>query len=257
MQCPNCGESFERLGMHWYHRTCPYPKIDEQTEEMLVGLLMGDGSIPDRDANELFHLPMINRRFLNWFDDQMGVLTTGVSLKKTAAELASKNRASGFSPNARRENYHDMHTVWSRTHPIFNELHEWYEDGRKWFPSDLELTPTVAEFWYVCDGYLDVGRWGRPRIEIKTRNERERADFLVGLFEDVGFAPTYRRHELQFTCDETEALINWIGDPPPGFEYKWELDSIKRYHELKERAYEQYTTQTLDERDGNTDDREN
>ncbi len=246
-ECPNCGEQFERLGLHWYHGTCPYPEIDDDTREMLVGLLMGDGSIPDNEANSIFHLPMINRTFLEWFDREMGVLTTGVTLKKTAAELATRNRESGFSPNAEAENYHDMYTVWSRTHPLFNELHGWYDSGEKRYPSNLDLTTTTVKFWYVSDGYLDVGQWGRPRIEIKARNERPRSDTLVSLFEAVGFSPTYRRHELRFTCDETEELIDWMGDPPHGFEYKWAVDSIDRYHDLKHRAYERHTTRTVEE----------
>lgn len=246
-KCPNCGETFERLGMHWYHGKCPYPEIGSESKDMLVGLLMGDGSIPTREANSVFHLPMINRRFLRWFDDQMEVLTTGVSLKKTATELASNNRETGFSSNAKQEDYHDIYTVWSRTHPLFNQLREWYESGQKRFPADLELTPTVTKFWYLCDGYLDVGQWGRPRLEIKARNERSRADYLVNLFEDIGFAPTYRRHELRFSCDETERLVEWLGDPPPGFEYKWATESIDRYHELKKRAYERYTTRTFED----------
>lgn len=164
--------------MHWYHGKCPYPEIGSESKDMLVGLLMGDGSIPTREANSVFHLPMINRRFLRWFDDQMEVLTTGVSLKKTATELASNNRETGFSSNAKQEDYHDIYTVWSRTHPLFNQLREWYESGQKRFPADLELTPTVTKFWYLCDGYLDVGQWGRPRLEIKARNERSRADYL-------------------------------------------------------------------------------
>jgi hypothetical protein len=91
-----------------------------------------------------------------------------------------------------------------------------------------------------------VGQWGRPRIEIKARNEREREDFLVSLFEDVGFSPLYKRHELRFTCDETERLVEWMGDPLPGFEYKWALDSREQYHELKEQAYDEHATQTLE-----------
>lgn len=78
---------------------------------------------------------MTNRTFLEWLDNRLGILTTGVSLKKTASELASNNRQTGFSPAAREGNYHDMYTVWSRTHPIFNEMREtWYPDGAKRFP---------------------------------------------------------------------------------------------------------------------------
>lgn len=114
------------------------------------------------------------------------------------------------------------------------------------YPVSLSLSPTKVKFWYVSDGYLDVGRWGRPRIEIKTRNEKDRVEYLVDLFEEVGFSPVFRRNELRFTCDDTERLVEWMGDYPPGFEYKWELDSRERYRELKQRAYEEYTTQTVD-----------
>ena len=247
--CPSCGERFERLGLHWWHGTCPYPDIDKGRREILTGLLMGDGSIPRPSGGNspVFRLPMTNRRFLRWFDDRMGILTTGVSMKKTAAELAENNRKTGFSPDAKTENYHDMHTVWSRTNPFFEDLRRrWYPDGSKRFPADLALTPTLAKFWYVSDGYLDVGRWGRPRIEIKARNESDRSDFLVSLFREVGFDPTFKRNELRFDCDDTEALVEWMGDPPTGFEYKWAVDSRERYRMLKERAYEEYTTRTIE-----------
>ncbi|MEE6210772.1 hypothetical protein U3A55_11480 [Salarchaeum sp. III] len=248
MRCPSCGEDFDRLGLHWWHGTCPYPEIEPEIEEILTGLLMGDGSIPVRRSGytSLIHVPMTNRTFLEWLDDRLGILSTGVSLKKTASELASNNRQTGFSPTAREENYHDMYTLWSRTHPIFDEMREtWYPDGGKRFPGRLELTPTVAKFWYLCDGYLDFGSWGRPRLGIKARNEKERGEFLESLFDTFDISPKYRRHELRFSCDDTELLIEWMGEAPPGFEYKWELDSKAEYQRLKKRAYEVHATQTL------------
>lgn len=232
--------------MHWYHGSCPYPELEPWRRAIVLGLLLGDGSIPQVPGNHSFRVPMINREFLRWFDEQMGYLTTGVRLVHTATELADTNRESGFSPGADAEDYHDMYVVRTRAHPYFNELREWYRSGQKRFPDDLSLTPTLTKFWYVSDGYLDVGRWGRPRIEIKARNESDRADFLVSLFRDVGFDPVFKRNELRFTCDDTERLVEWMGDPPSGFEYKWTVDSRERYRELKERAYEAYTTQTFD-----------
>jgi hypothetical protein len=186
---------------------------------------------------------MINRRFLKWVDERLGVLTTGLSLKKTAEELAANNRRTGFSPNAQAEDYHDMYAVWSRTHPFFDRLRQkWYASGQKRFPDNLSLTPTLAKLWYASDGYLDIGRWGRPRLEIKARNESDRTEFLLDLFREHGFDPLYIRNEVRFTCDDTEALVDWMGDPLPGFEYKWELDSRERYRDLKRRAYDEYTT---------------
>lgn len=228
--------------MHWWHGNCPYPEFEPWRKELITGLLLGDGSIPTVDGNHSFRLPMINRRFLKWYDGRMGYLTTGVRLVHTADELAESNRESGFSPDADGEDYHDMYTVRTRAHPYFNELREWYWSGKKRFPNDLTLTPCRAKFWYLSDGYLDIGQWGRPRAEIKARNENDRTEFLLDLFREHGFDPLYIRNEIRFTCDDTEDLIEWMGEPPPGFEYKWELDSRERYRELKRRAYEEYTT---------------
>lgn len=178
----------------------------------------------------------------------MGYLTTGVRFVHTAEQLAKSNRKSGFSPTAEAENYHDTCVVRTRAHRYFNELRKWYVSGRKRFPDDIELTPRIVRLWYASDSYLDVGRWGRPRIEIKAQNERERADFLVSLFKTHGFTPTYKRNELRFTCDDTERLVDWMGDPPPRFEYKWAVRSRERYRELKEQTYSEYTTQTFENR---------
>lgn len=200
---------------------------------------MGDGSVPTRPGgdNGVFHVPMVNRQFLEWYDDRMGIYTTGVSLKKTAAELASNNRESGFSPDARAENYHDMYTVRSRAHPLFTRLREWYDGSTKHIPEPLDLTSRIAKFWYVSDGYLDVDRDRTPRAAIRNRTDSDRSDFLLRLFRDHGFDPAFRRGTIRFSRRETPGFLDWLGPPPPGFEYKWVLDSRDRYDRLKAQAY--------------------
>lgn len=206
---------------------------------MVLGLLLGDGSIPTQPdgTNGVFHVSMVNRQFLEWYDHRMGVFTTGVSLKKTAEELAENNRKSGFSPNARAENYHDMYTVWSRGHPYFTHLRKWYESGTKRIPDSLELTPEIAKFWYISDGCLDVNRDRTPRATIRVRTEADRSEFLLDLFRSHGFDPRFQRGEIRFSCAESPAFLDWMGNPPPGFEYKWVLDSRERYDRLKTQAY--------------------
>lgn len=200
---------------------------------------MGDGSVPETSdgSHGSFRLPMVNRQFLEWFDHRMGIFTTGVSLKKTAEELARSNRRSGFSPNARAGNYHDMYTVVSRSHPFMRHLRGWYSSGEKRFPEPLSLTSRVAKMWYVCDGYLDVQEYGQPRAAIRVRNRDDRREYLLGLFEDVGLFPSYNRETLRFDVEGTREFLAWLGNPPPGFEYKWVLDSRKRYDRLKRQAY--------------------
>ena len=77
---------FSSLAMHWYHESCPYPELGSRRREILTGLLLGDGSIPEVPGNHSFRLPMINRRFLEWFNERMEYLTTGVRLRSHRGE---------------------------------------------------------------------------------------------------------------------------------------------------------------------------
>ncbi len=237
--CPICEKEFKRVGTHWARGRCPYPKISPEKRDMVIGLLMGDGSIPVQSGknNGVFHVPMVNRQFLEWYDYRMGIFTTGVSLKKTAEELAENNRKSGFSPNAKAENYHDMYTVWSRAHPYFTRLRSWYRSGSKRIPDSLDLTPKIAKFWYISDGFLDVDRNRSPRAAIRTISEADRQDFLIDLFQEQGFDPDFRRGTIRFTRKETREFLEWMGNPPPGFEYKWVIRSRDRYDRMKKQAY--------------------
>ena len=99
----------------------------------------------------------------------------------------------------------------------------------------------------VCiDGYLGFGDWGRPRLGLKGRKERDNTESLISLFGEVELDPICIRHELRFTCDDTERFIDWMGELLPGFEYKWAIESRSRYRNLKRKASMEHATQTFD-----------
>jgi hypothetical protein len=191
---------------------------------MLVGILMGDGDIHGQaDKNPHFRVRMTNREFLSYLDDCLGVLSTGIFLDRDAEYQYQQVVDSDHEKFAiaNREEYNDLYGLRTRSHPELHELKQWYETGEKRFPSDLTLTPTISEMWYICDGWLAKQEDHRPRAMIKASNEAKRAKYLQQLFAKHGYEPHFTRTELQFTVDETERFLEWIGSPPPGFEYKW------------------------------------
>jgi len=198
--------------------------------ELLTGMLMGDGSINRSSKNSWFQTEMITKPFLEWLDSELGWLSTGVRLKHTASEGAKKCRDSGFSPNAKAENYSDVYRLRSRCHPDLQPLADWYASGKKVFPNDIELTPTVLKMWYVSDGYYD-NHGAAKRITIGMSNEVDRRDNIEQLFENVGFEISNwniserkdgsKRCNAQFTKDESQRLFEYMGESPAGFEYKW------------------------------------
>ncbi|QRD99675.1 laglidadg endonuclease [Halorubrum virus VOLN27B] len=168
---------------------------------------------------------MINRRFLEWLDVQFGVLTTGVTKIRTAEEQAENSRKTGFTTTVNDENYHDLYMCNTRSLPELQPYSEWYSSGKKVFPESIRLTPLTLKMWYVTDGSLTHRVGKRKPMQIGCSNESDRGDFLESLFEDTPISPRFDGKNLWFGVDDTDTALEWMGSPPPGFEYKWEQNT--------------------------------
>lgn len=224
--CPTCDNEFVRIAQHWNHGdNCNPTPMSEYQMELLTGILMGDGSMVDEDKNSRLQVSMITKPFLEWLDRELGIYSTGVRQKITAAESAEQNRNSGFSPNAKAENYHDVYKLTTRTLSQLNELAGWYKTGNKVFPSALTLTPTILKMWYVCDGTLEQREDCKNIIKIGCKHEIEHEQYFKRLFEDIGFDCRFHYSQyIAFSNADTKDLLKYMGNPPPGFEYKWKTD---------------------------------
>lgn len=203
----------------------------DKYRSLIEGMLMGDASINEASGKNYCYLQsnMINKQFLNWFDDALGPISTGVSSYRSGEEQAALAQETGFTTTVNVENYNDLWHLQTYSLPVFNEYREWYESGRKRYPSNLELTPLSAKMWYCCDGYMKIDS-GNARIRVS--NEADRKEYLRNLFERVGFEPKISSEYVRFTGSETERILSWMGEPPKGFRYKWVTDK-QRYENLK------------------------
>jgi hypothetical protein len=231
VKCPECGEDYKSLGQHWHHSPSHRPELTEKQLEVTTGFLMGDGNINTAAKNCYLETKMISPNYLEYLDDVFGCLGCGFSLAKTAAESAKVNRDSGFSPSAKEENYSDVYRWQTRVHPKFNEFREWYETGKKVWPKNIELTPTVLKHWYVCDG-THSNKNSQNRIQIGMSNEVENIEKVSKYFEQVCLPQpsNYSIHErkaggkkcdAQWTTKDSYDLWDYMGEPLPDFEYKW------------------------------------
>lgn len=113
----------------------------------------------------------------------------------------------------------------------------WYgDDGLKRIPEDLQLTPTLALYWFLGDGFSTYGTRRRSIAiglctDCFTKNE---CDFLISLWERI-------TPEIQFTIKvikgkyhrlminrkaSAKAFFEFIGNSPVAcFEYKWKAPS--------------------------------
>lgn len=192
--------------------------ITNEQKDILKGILMGDAWI-DRKENKSARLKIesINKEFLDWLEDALGDIVCSKGKKSTAKELAEKNRKYGYTVN--EENYNDIYILRTRSMKYFNELHTWYDSGEKRFPK-MELTPTILKMWYVCDGSFSNSSYP----VVYSSNEKDRKKFILDMFKDTKLNPSFHNGGggvIQFKTSESDAFFEYIGEPIPGFEYKW------------------------------------
>jgi hypothetical protein len=231
-ECKRCGEEKERLAQHWaMSSSCTYPEISQKEDDIFTGLMMGDGSISNKHMkNQYIKVDMTNRRFLEHIDSTIGNMSKGVTFLLSAEENARRKRESGFSPNAKKENYSDVYKLSTRSHPYMAKFTRWYSSGEKIWPENIELSPTVLKYWYVCDGNMQSVR-GYRGIQISMCNEYENTEKVDKYFEKANLPKpsnyniNHREGRVDcsadFTASGSKKLWEYMGDPLPGFEYKW------------------------------------
>jgi hypothetical protein len=231
VDCPKCGEEYKNLGTHWRYSPSHRPELTQKQLEVTTGLLMGDGSVCSGGQNFRLKVKMISQNYLKYLDKVFACLATGVSLSQTAAESAKENRDSGFSPNAKEENYSDLYHWYTRSHPKFNKFREWYSSGEKVWPENIELTPTVLKHWYVGDGSYHNSR-SKQYISIGMSNEVENIKKVSKYFTNVDLPKpsnysVYQRDNggkdciAEWRVEDSYKLFDYMGEPLPDFEYKW------------------------------------
>jgi len=217
----HCGEEFSRIGTHWRFNPDHRPSISDEQKDIITGLLMGDGYIDTRHSNPYIVLNMISPKYLEYIDEIFGSLGKGVNLDKTAEECAELN-------GGVKKNYSDLYTWRSCSHPELSNWSDWYVDGDKVWPEEIDLTPTVLKHWYAGDGHLNKSHNG---IELTVTNERgnkskvqnyfKKSDLPVGGWYEN---PNRKETRIYWNGEDRDILFDYMNEPLPGFEYKWPED---------------------------------
>lgn len=74
-------------------------------------------------------------------------------------------------------------------------------------------------------------RYVRGRSALCVDGGSVRSKQAQELIEDSGFEVRKQNSQLIMTLDETEKFLEWMGEPIPGYEYKWENKNYMRYKE--------------------------
>jgi len=206
--CPGCGLEYTRYSQHWAKNSdCNYPAISDETQALLQGLLLADGSVGGNpDGRAKIRITTANRDLAAWIYDELGWL---------ASELDHYERENG-----------DEYRVSTHAHPALNRYRDWYIDSVKRPPEGFRFSPRSARAFYACDGHLNFGTSEDPRVELRYADDIY-ADRLETALSETGAAVTRSSDRLRIGADDVPAWLEWIGDPVPGAEHKWESNLSK------------------------------
>jgi len=218
-ECYDCGDEYKSVGQHYQqNESCTYPDITDRQRKIITGLLMGDATMERNGINPALVAYNKNSVFQGWVWQELKGLRSRVM-----------------------KNSNDVWCVRTWSHPGLQEWAGWYKSGDKRFPEELNLTPLIAKVWYCCDGGLSFGGHYTTHAtpSFGVTNEKDRLDFIKSLFDDVPVqVRTESRGIVAISADDRDSFLEWMGDPLPGFEYKWENSDVDKYKSLKNRSEE-------------------
>lgn len=249
-QCPDCGNWYSRIASHWSQSDCQWPDIDEYQMELLKGMMLGDGSLHQyqNDAgNPYIRFQMTNKTFLQWLSNELGWLCDDVKMQKTATEMSERVCEGLNNDVSKPEDCLDYYRCRTRSHPLCNQFADWYATGEKVFPQDLKLTPTSLKMWYVSDGSISWRSDDSAQIVFTSRNEAERPGAIISMLEGCDFDVQHSDGGYRFRIPHRQIawFFDYIGSPPPGFDYKWQYRDRDQYEMFKRKTREYHCTQTL------------
>jgi len=187
--------------------------LDADQNEFIDGLLLGDGSIYTQGKNS-------NRVAIYGHADKH---------IEYVIWLYEKFKKMGFKCGRIRPMRNGYQFKTLSYSNLYNIHCRWYPDGKKIFPTDLKLTPTLLKNWFVGDGNYSKD----PLIDSVCFSLNSIKEFVQPLV-DMGINYTLRSYDLP--CGKTrkrirvaaasrDRFINYIlsDDPeiPPGYEYKF------------------------------------
>lgn len=124
--------------------------------------------------------------------------------------------------NANYHTYHYSSLCYKELLPVYKQ---WYPKSKKIVPKNIELTPLTVRQWYIGDGSLVHGKYGRPFIVLAADDfSISDTNRLVEQLINLGFKTTkYRyRNVIYISTHSTKNFLNYIGKcPVKCYQYKW------------------------------------
>lgn len=189
--------------------------ISKELYEVLTGEMLGDGCLKCTGKSAYFSYGTSNIVYRDYLMNR---------LKDLGLEIGD----TWHYTNTRSDEY-QLYGFYTKSYVELMDIYnQWYtNEPKKKILAQVELTPTIVKHWYVGDGTLDHDKLKDTyRIYIFTCIfSQEENQLLADKLSLIGM-PTRVGHVRHYPCLRISSMatfefLNYIGEPVPGYEYKW------------------------------------
>lgn len=234
VRCRQCGEMKRNIGNHWrLSAECDYPSPTTRQRQLIYGLLFSGGNIRENEGSRNSQLATTSttRPFLDWLNDEFGVLSQSIQSRGTTRELRESLQKYDDRPSTTPSDEVRIYEWRTRNLPFLSRIKkEWYridEDGEyseKQAPTAINPTPEFFRVVYAKRGQVYPLDGGREAVVLTVTDVPAPLEDCIGLFDR--FNPRHRHHEQtgvdQLVLHDSVAFFECVGwSSVPGFEEKW------------------------------------
>jgi hypothetical protein len=191
-----------------------YCNLSQEAIEWINGELLGDGCLQKTSKySARFQYTSKHKKYIEYIRDTLksfGIKQSGEIYKR---HLTDRNM------DCFTYQYHSLTYV-----ELLSIRKQWYPNGKKIVPKDIELTPLVCRQWYIGDGFLK-NKYKNPSIMLSTDNfTTSDVKYLVNKLFQIGINSQRQlsSNRIYIPIDSAKKFLKYIGNCPiECYKYKW------------------------------------
>lgn len=188
--------------------------------DVLTGAVMSDAGVrmQPKSVNAILQVNLSGWEHVDWLSsvgEALIVLGVEYHIRKTIGMSKGKE--------------YQLCYLLTRVHPLITSIYrEWYPDGSKEFPPNLELNPLRVANWFMGDGCSTWLRGSHVVVVLKIGSERS-VSIAAGALSELGVEQTNDNlcnrgtfHDLRFASDAEVTRFMAMVEPHmlPSYTYK-------------------------------------
>lgn len=183
------------------------PPLTEIQKEILIGSMLGDGSISKPKPNSSFTKTQSLKRkeYLEWHVEMLKPYSVDKLDENFSKEILIGGKNGVIAERIPSEKRLSGYAMRTHVHPELTKIrNEWYPNGTKIVPIDLVLTPQSIAIWYFDDGSNCVK--SRTAVLCTQCFTLDEADLLCQKLSNFNLTPKIVKIKSQYTGREMPML---------------------------------------------------